>query len=394
MLITSQDDLLSFTDRAAKEDFLTVDTEFLREKTYYPKLCLIQIGLPGGDAAAIDPLAKAIDLEPVFALLRDKNILKIFHAARQDLEIFYQLMGEVPAPLFDTQIAAMVCGYGNSVGYESLVHNLTDATLDKAVQFTDWSRRPLSEKQLNYALGDVTHLVQVYHGLLAQLEKTNRTKWVFEEEKILANPDTYTNPPQDAWKRVKIKTNKPKVLATLRALAAWREERAQEKDLPRSWVMRDETLADMAAQAPKTADQLQKIRNMPKDQAHGRVGKELLALIKAVPHSDPADWPRKDKRKSLPSAAISMAELLKTQLRMVASDFEVAGKLIASNEDLEQIALYGDKAKDVPALEGWRYDIFGKHALAMGRGEIAIAMKDGAMVYYQVTPDMTAYKDS
>lgn len=391
MLITTQNDLEAFVSQCASQPFLTIDTEFLREKTYYPKLCLIQIGMPDGRAAAVDPLANEIDLEPVFGLMRDKDIMKIFHAGRQDLEIFYRLMDEVPAPFFDTQIAAMVCGFGDSVGYENLVRTLTGAGLDKAVQFTDWSRRPLSDRQLDYALGDVTHLVQVYEKLLETLDKRGRTKWVFEEKGILAAPETYQNPPEKAWQRVKIKTNKPVVLAILRDLAAWRETKAQTKDIPRPWVMRDETLADMAAQMPKTVDQLVKIRNMPKDAANGSTGAALLRIIAEAKASDPKTWPKKDKKRNLPPSIMATVELLKTQLRMIASQYEVAAKLIASPDDLELIAI--GQYDDTKAMRGWRLDIFGSEAKALVNGEIAIGLKDGIMMRYQISDDTPLHGD-
>lgn len=390
MLITSQNDLETFVSQCASQPFLTIDTEFLREKTYYPKLCLIQIGLPDGRAAAVDPLADGIDLEPVFALLRDKDILKIFHAGRQDLEIFYRLMDEVPAPFFDTQIAAMVCGFGDSVGYENLVRTLTGEGLDKAVQFTDWSRRPLSDRQLDYAIGDVTHLVRVYQKLLEALDKRGRTEWVLEEAAVLAAPETYQNLPENAWKRVKIKSNKPVVLAILKELAAWRETKAQTKDIPRPWVMRDETLADMAAQGPTTVDQLVKIRNMPKDAANGSTGAELLRIIKAAKASDSKTWPKKDKKKPLPPSVVATVELLKTQLRMVASQYEVAAKLIGSAEDLEMIAM--GQHDQTHTMRGWRAEIFGNEAKALVNGDIAIGLKDGKMMRYCVSADTPLHK--
>ena len=379
-------------DQAAKQPFLTIDTEFLREKTYYPKLCLIQIGMPDGKAAAIDPLASDIDLEPIFSVLRDSKIMKIFHAARQDLEIFYDLMGEVPAPLFDTQIAAMVCGYGDQIGYDNLVNQLTGVQIDKTVQFTDWSRRPLTDKQINYALGDVTHLVEVYKALLAELERRGRVDWVLQEEEILANPATYQNDPQEAWKRVKVKSGKPQILAVLQALAAWREERAQEKDLPRNWIMRDETLADMAAQMPRDVNKLSKIRNMPKDFAEGSGGKALLSVIEKALASNHKYWPQKDKKKPLSAKASATVDILKMLLRITASRYEVAARLIASSEDLEAIAV--DDEADVPLLKGWRRDVFGNEALALKSGIIAIGFKNGEIVQYAVDAKTKLYEGS
>ena len=385
MLITTQDALNDFMAEAANHPFLTVDTEFLREKTYHPKLCLIQIGTPDGKAAAIDPLSSNIDLDPVFAVLRDPNIIKIFHAARQDLEIFYKLMGEVPLPLFDTQIAAMVCGYGDQIGYDNLVRQTTGVQIDKTVQFTDWSRRPLSDHQIDYALGDVTHLVHAYEKLIAELDTRGRTQWVKEEDKILAAPETYQNDPAESWRRVKIKSNKPQVLAVLQAVAGWREERAQTKDIPRGWVMRDETLADMAAQAPTNTKQLNKIRNMPKDFPNSSGAQVVIDLIAAALKSDPATWPKKIKKKSLSPNAAACADILKMLLRVTAAECEVAARLIAPNDDIEAIA--ADDNADVMAMKGWRREVFGESAIALKNGSLALGFKDGEVVRYKTDGD-------
>ncbi|MCB9982562.1 MAG: ribonuclease D [Rhodospirillales bacterium] len=382
MLITEQTHLEEFCASLKGCDFITVDTEFLREKTYYPKLCLIQIGNPNGEAAAIDPLAHGLDLSPVYDLLSDEKILKVFHAGRQDLEIFFNLTGKVVAPLFDTQIAAMVCGYGDSVGYENLVRNITGNSLDKSVQYTDWSNRPLSEKQIDYALGDVTWLVEVYEKLAAELEKRGRTAWVFQEEEILADPATYANDPYEAWRRVKVKSPKPKTLAVLRELAAWRERRAQEKDLPKSWVMRDETLADMAAQMPKDVKHLKKIRNMSADMAEGRHGKMLLELINDAISSNPKNWPKPQKKKPVPSSVSATADILRMLLKIQAAEHGVATKLLSSTDDLEALAM--DDAADIPALKGWRYEIFGREALAVKNGALAVGLKGSNIVKYKV----------
>ncbi len=368
---------------------MTVDTEFLREKTYYPKLCLIQIGDPDKNAVAIDPLVEDLDLSGVFKLLRNPETLKVFHAARQDLEIFYNLMGEVPAPLFDTQIAAMVCGYGDSVGYENLVRNLTGNELDKSVQFTDWSNRPLSQKQLDYALGDVTHLVDVYDKLADQLEERGRTNWVYEEEETLLDPETYKNTPEKAWERIKIKTPKPKTLAVLRALAAWREETAQKRDIPKSWVMRDDTLVDMAAQAPTDVKQLKKIRNMSVDMAEGKIGKTLLPIIKDALDSDPASWPEKERKKPLPPSTAATMDVLKMLLKIECLQHGVAAKLVANIDDLEAIAR-SDKP-DTKAVHGWRYEVFGKDALALKAGKLAIGLKNGKITKYSVHDNSDLY---
>lgn len=385
MLITEQNALQTFCASLKNQAFITVDTEFLREKTYYPKLCLIQISGPDGKAKAIDPLDTGLDLAPVYDLLLDKDILKVFHAARQDLEIFFNLTGKVVEPLFDTQIAAMVCGYGDSVGYESLVRNITGHSLDKSVQYTDWSNRPLSDRQVNYALGDVTYLVEVYQKLSAELEKRGRTSWVYQEEEVLADPATYDIDPYETWRRVKVKSPKPKTLAILRELTAWREKRAQSKDLPRSWVLRDDTLADMAAQMPKNKNQLKKIRNMSPELADSHHGDKLLELIKKALESDPKTWPQPKKKNPVPPHVSATIDILRMLLKVQATKHGVATKLLVATEDLEALAL--DDHADIPAMKGWRYDIFGRHALALKKGELAVGLKGHKIAKYQVSHD-------
>ncbi len=381
MLITDQQTLEKFCADVQNSSYLTVDTEFLREKTYYPKLCLIQISDPDKNAAAIDPLAEGIDLAPVFELLFDPDILKIFHAGRQDMEIFFNLCTKVVAPLFDTQIAAMVCGYGDSVGYDNLVRNITNNSIDKSSQFTDWSHRPLSDKQIHYALGDVTHLVDVYESLAQELEKKDRMSWVFEEEGVLSNPETYQNNPANSWKRIKIKTPKARTLQILKYLAEWREKRAQKKDIPKSWVLRDDTLADMAGQAPSNVKQLSKIRNVSPALAGGRVGGDLLKLIKKAMDSDPDTWPQPTKKRKLPPHAAASVDVLKMLLKVQSQQHGVAAKLIANIDDIEAIALNESETK---ALQGWRLDIFGRDAIALKNGELAIGMKDNKIVKIEI----------
>lgn len=374
MIIKNQDELNNFCRDLAAHDFITIDTEFLREKTYYPKLCLVQLSGPDKNAKAIDPLVGDLDLTPLFDLLADESVLKIFHAARQDLEIFYNLTGKVVTPFFDTQIAAMVCGFGDSVGYENLVKNICNKQLDKSSQFTDWSNRPLSEKQLNYALGDVTHLVDIYKHLSQKLEERGRTSWVFQEEGVLNDPATYANDPQESYKRIKIRSPRPKTLAILRELAAWREKRAQDKDIPRPWVMRDDTLADMAGQAPKDAKHLAKIRNFSKDLARGSVGETLLEIIKKAGESDKSTWPKVVKRRPPPPHISSTIDILKLLLKVQCAENDVATKLVASKEDIEALAT--GNHSDVPAMQGWRYEVFGQHIEALKKGELAIGLKD------------------
>ncbi len=388
MLITEQNELVKFCASLEGCEFITVDTEFLREKTYYPKLCLIQIGAPDGRAAAIDPLTKGIDLQPVYDLLFNEEILKIFHAARQDMEIFYNLTQRLPNPIFDTQIAAMVCGYGDSIGYDNLVRNITGVQIDKSSQFTNWSLRPLSDKQIAYALGDVTHLVKVYESLAKTLDKRGRTEWVFQEEDILTDPATYQNFPYEAWRRIKIKTPKSKTLAVLRELAAWREIRAQEKNLPKPWVMKDDTLADMAAQAPTDVKGLKKIRNLGADFAQSRHGQDLIDLIKKAVNSDENTWPKPEKRKS-PSPSVSATiDLLKMLLKINAMQNDVATKLLSSTDDLELLAQ--DDNADIPALKGWRREVFGNEALMVKHGKLAVGMKDGKIVKFKINTETEA----
>lgn len=383
MVITEQSALNEICEHFKKAPFLMIDTEFLREKTYYPTLCLIQIGDPDKKAVAIDPFADGLDLSPVFDLLNDPNILKVFHAGRQDLEIFYEMTGKVVHPIFDTQIAAMVCGYGDSVGYESLVKQVTGHQLDKSSQYTNWSNRPLSQKQIDYALGDVTHLVDVYKALFEELEKRNRSAWLKQEEEVLSNPEAYQNDPYESWKRIKIKSPKAKTLAILRELSAWREKRAQDKNIPRPWVLRDETLADMAAQAPKDKKGLSKIRNMPAGVVKGKTAQQLLDLIGKAVATDPSTWPQPKPRKPPPSpAAKAKMDMLKMLLKIQAAQHEVAPKMIANKNDIEALAT--EDHADVPAMKGWRYEIFGKDVEDFKTGKIALGLKNGEIVKHKL----------
>lgn len=382
MFITRQDDLESFCARAAAQEYITIDTEFLREKTYYPKLCLIQIGLPDQEAVAVDPLGD-LDLQPVWDLFFDARILKVIHSGRQDLEIVYNLTGQVVRPLFDTQIAAMVCGYGESAGYEALVRDVTGQGLDKTAQFTNWAQRPLSDRQLSYALDDVIHLVTIYKHLRDKLITLGRVAWVEAEDAILTNPATYQVDVDQLWRRIKMRTAKPKNLVVLKFLAAWRERRAQEKDLPRNWVLRDETLADLAGQMPRNAEQLKKIRGVSADLAEGAIGKMILREIEAALASDAESWPRLPTRKQIPPQAAAIAEVLRMLLKIECHTLGVAPKIVASPEDLEDLALRDDAA--IPALQGWRYEVFGREALALKHGKIAIGIKEGKIEKFRIS---------
>lgn len=373
-VITDNKELKKLCKALSAEEFITIDTEFLRERTYYPKLCLIQVAGPDSEPYAIDPLAKGIDMEPVYDLLENEKVLKVFHAARQDLEIFYNLTGKVPTPVFDTQVAAMVCGFGESIGYNNLVSRICDAHIDKGAQFTDWSRRPLTKKQLSYALSDVTYLRDVYKELSQELGKEKRTEWVKEEMKILTSAETYQNPPELAWQRIKVKTRERKVLAVLKEVAAWREKEAQRRDVPRNRVLRDETLIDMAVHMPQNSDGLKRIRNIPGDIVRGKHAESLIKAIDKGMGTPKEKWPDLDKKTRFPSDLIPVLEMLKMLLRIQASEHDVAAKLIANTSDLELLAL-DDKA-DIPVLKGWRYKVFGKEALDLKHGKITLGLEN------------------
>lgn len=381
-IITENHELSLFCAELAHNEFITIDTEFLREKTYYPKLCLIQLSGPNKKAKAIDPLVKGLDLTPLFDLLQNQNVVKVFHAARQDLEIFFYHTNHVVSPIFDTQIAAMVCGYGDSVGYESLVRDITDAKIDKSSQFTDWSLRPLSEKQLTYAIGDVTHLCDIYLHLKKKLEEQNRHHWLKQEEEILNNPDTYLIMPDKAWERIKIRSPKSKNLIILKELAKWREEKAQQRNVPKSWVIRDEVLADIARQAPKDKKQLAKIRTISEDTAKGKMGDHILSAIDTALNQPKETWPQPKIHNQHPSHIHATIDILKMLLKMQSAEHRVAPKLIANSSDLEKIAL--DDNADIRALKGWRHDIFGKDAIAIKHGKCAIGMKNGKITKFNI----------
>lgn len=370
-VITTSAELSAFIDRIRHTEYVTVDTEFMREKTYWPQLCLVQVA-GATEAAAIDPLAPGIDLAPLFDLMNDPSVLKVFHAARQDLEIFYHLTGKVPAPLFDTQVAAMVCGFGDSVGYETLITKLTPARIDKSSRFTDWSHRPLTDRQITYALSDVTHLRPAYEKIRAKLERTGRAEWLGDEMAILSDPATYRTEPEDAWKRLKVRTEKPRFLAILKEVAAWREREAQRKDLPRNRVLRDEALVEIAAHAPTNADDLGRTRGLGAGAAQGRYGAELLAAIQTALAIPDAKLPRPDPRVEPAPGIAPIVELLRVLLKMVCDENEVASRLVANSADLEAIA--GSDHADVPALTGWRRALFGEAALKLKHGQLALAI--------------------
>ena len=373
-VIADSTSLTKFCDRLIKSSYITVDTEFMRDQTYWPRLCLVQIA-DEHEAAAIDTLAKGIDITPLLNLLTNTRILKIFHAARQDLEIFYRLMGRLPSPIFDTQIAAMVCGFGDSAGYDTLVRKLTDETIDKSSRFTDWALRPLSQRQINYALGDVTHLRQVYIKLNEMLGQNNRHNWMDEELSILRDTKNYTFEPEDAWRRIKYRAPKPRFLAILKEVAAWREIEAQNKDIPRNRIVRDESLVEISHHAPKTINDLSRARGLSLKKAEGSLGKALLNAVKVGLNVPSENLPEVKRDAPLPKGIGPITDLLKVLLKLKCEKHDVAQKLIATVNDMEQIAAFGQNA-NVPALQGWRQEVFGIDALRLRSGQLAMVIKD------------------
>ncbi|WP_134498761.1 ribonuclease D [Microvirga pakistanensis] len=374
-LITTTEALSDACSRLSQHPFVTVDTEFLRETTYYPKLCLIQMAGPDPENAfLIDPLADGISLEPFMALMSDKRIVKVFHSARQDLEIIWNLGSIVPEPLFDTQVAAMVCGYGDSVSYEQLVNDLAKAKVDKSSRFTDWSRRPLSDAQLTYALSDVTHLVKVYEALMVQLEKNGRLAWLDEEMSILTSPETYQADPENAWRRLVGRLRKPREVAVLMEVAAWREREAQGRDVPRGRILKDDALIDIATSAPRSVEALGRLRSIPNGFERSRTGADILEAVERGLARDPSAiaMPERSRGRGNTGAVV---DLLKVLLKAVAEQEGVAPKIVATVEELEAIA-DSDHA-DVPSLHGWRRTLFGDKALALKNGQLGLVLERG-----------------
>ena len=365
--------LTAFCDRQKGAEFITVDTEFVREKTYYPILCLVQIAGPE-EEVVIDAMAPGIDLSPIADLFSDTAVLKVLHASRQDNEIFYNLFGAVPKPIFDTQIAAMVCGFGDQVAYGTLVQKLARVAIEKTSRFADWSHRPLTERQLQYALSDVTHLRQAYEKLSAELNQTGRASWLDSEMMILNDIATYEMKPCEAWKRIKSRTTNGKFLAVLREVAAWREEEAQKRNIPRNRILRDDSLLDISAHTPKNTKALSRTRGMPKGFANGRLADGLLKAIERGINTREHDRPKITPREHLPKGLGPLTDLLKTLLKLLCEDAKVAPKLVASADDLERIAAFGDI--DIPALKGWRREIFGEQALALIAGRLGLTATD------------------
>ncbi|TMV13377.1 ribonuclease D [Arenibacterium halophilum] len=377
--ITTTEDLAEFCTAAAAHPYVTVDTEFLRERTYYSKLCLVQLAMPGDTddtAVLVDPLADGLSLEPLYDLFRDTSVVKVFHAARQDLEIFWVDAKVFPEPLFDTQVAAMVCGFGEQVGYETLVRKIARASVDKTSRFTDWSRRPLSDAQKSYALADVTHLRDIYEFLAAELMKTGRDRWVAEELEILTSPETYDIQPDRAWERLKTRTNSPRFLGIVRELAAFRERHAQENNIPRNRVYKDDALMELASAKPKSLNDLGNLRLLLREARKGAIAEGIVAAVKRGMDCPNDDLPKPDRSREKMQINPALADLLRVLLKSKTESAGVAAKLIASSAELDAISA-GER--DVPALRGWRLEVFGNDALALCNGKIALAAKGGSV---------------
>lgn len=378
--ITKTDDLAQFCAAAAQAPYVTVDTEFLRERTYYSLLCLVQLAYPGDgktDAVLVDPLADGLSLDPLYDLFRNENVVKVFHAARQDLEIFSINADVIPTPLFDTQVAAMVCGFGEQVAYDKLVKQLAATSVDKTSRFTDWSRRPLTDAQKTYALADVTHLRVIYEKLSAQLEKSGRGKWVAEENAVLTDPATYRIDPAEAWQRVKTRTQSGRFMAVVRELARFREDYAQTKNMPRNRVFKDDALVEVASAKPKNMGDLGKMRLLLRDARKGAIAEGIIAAVKVGVNCPPDQVPVVDKSRERLQVNPAIADMLRVLLKARAEDAGVAQKLIASAAELDQIAA-GDR--DVKALTGWRHEVFGADALELCAGKVGLAVRGKTVV--------------
>ncbi|MBN9017068.1 MAG: ribonuclease D [Rhizobiales bacterium] len=371
-MIVSTEDLAAACQRFATHSYVTVDTEFMRETTYWPKLCIIQIASED-EAVIIDAEAPGLDLAPFFALMADEKVMKVFHAARQDIEIVWHLGGILPHPIFDTQVAAMVCGFGESISYDQLVSRITGHSIDKTSRFTDWSHRPLSAHQIDYALADVTHLRDVYKSLRDKLDRQQRSEWVSEEMAVLTSVDTYQVEPEQAWKRLKLRIKKPLQLAVLQELAAWREREAQARDVPRGRVIKDDAIYEIAEQHPTTAEALGRLRSIPKGFERSRVGEEILAMVQKAAAIPKDKLPRVPKTRSTADNNGAAVDLLKVLLKMTSEEHGVAARVIATVDELEAIA--NDDNADVPPLAGWRRELFGDNALKLKRGAIALRLE-------------------
>ncbi|SFZ82005.1 ribonuclease D [Devosia enhydra] len=369
-VIRTTGELAEFCRRAAEFDYVTVDTEFLRETTYWPRLCLLQMATED-EAVLVDPLADGLSLQPFYALLANAEVTKVFHAARQDIEIFVKATGKVPVNIYDTQIAASVCGFGDSISYDNLVRAIVNEEIDKSSRFTDWSHRPLTDKQLRYALADVTHLRDIYKALKDQVERTRRQDWVADELDTLNSIDTYVVKPEQAWERIKAKLSRPRDLAALKVIAEWRERRAQETDQPRSRVLKDEAVVELAMQRPLTPEAFEKLRAVQRGYGRSSAAGEIIALLKGVEELPKSELPDMPDRQRGPSPKGAVGDLVRVLLKAVSEQHGVAGRIIANSEDIDALVL--DDDADVPALKGWRRKLFGEKALAIKHGRLGLA---------------------
>ena len=382
-VITTQAELETVVGEFEKSAFVTVDTEFIRETTFWPELCLIQIASPGV-TALIDPLSSNIDLDPFFRLMANEAVTKVFHAARQDIEIVFHRGGLIPHPVFDTQVAAMVCGFGDSVSYDQLVQRITGKHLDKSSRFTDWRHRPLSEKQLTYALADVTHLIDVYQHLKVELERENRAHWLNEEMDVLTSRETYDPKPEDAWKRLKMRLRKPQELAVVQAVSTWRELEARERNVPRGRVLKDDAIYEIAQQQPRDTTALGRLRTTPKGWERSSTASALIEIINKALALPKEEMPRAPRPQQQAEGSNAAAELLKVLLRLVAEKEGVAAKVLATSDDIDRIASEGENA-DVQALHGWRREVFGNVAIRLVRGEIGIKFDQRKIAVFDIT---------
>ncbi|WP_417671852.1 ribonuclease D [Roseibium sp.] len=382
-VITNTTELADACGRLAANDYVTVDTEFLRETTFWPKLCVIQMAGPDM-AFIVDALAENLDLSPFFELMRDNSVTKVFHAARQDIEIVFHMGGLIPAPLFDTQVAAMVCGFGDSISYDQLIYKVTGARIDKSSRFTDWARRPLTQKQLDYALADVTHLRDAYQFLKANLAEQNRSHWVEDEMKVLTSEGTYRTEPANAWQRLKMRVRKPIELAVMMEVAAWREAEAQGRNVPRSRVVKDDAIYEIAAQQPQSAEALGRLRTIPRGFERSKSADEILKAVRRAVAIPRDKLPKLPKGRQAPDGSAAAVDLLKVLLKLVSEAHGVASKVIATVDDLEKIA--ADDNADVAAMKGWRRELFGETALKLKRGEVALAFRDRQIVALDQEP--------
>lgn len=376
-LVKSTQELISACSTLSSAEFVAVDTEFMRESTFWPDLCLIQMAA-GKEEVIVDTLSEDIDLKPFYDLMADESVVKVFHAARQDIEIVHHQADIIPTPIFDTQIAAMVCGFGESASYGLLVKKLLNHELDKSSRFTDWSRRPLSDKQLTYAIGDVTHLRDLYPKLRDKLNRNGRVRWLDEEMSVLTQPATYESRPEDAWKRLKMKVRSKKALGVMMDLARWREEEAQRQNVPRRRILKDEAIYDIAAQAPTTEQELDRLRSVHQGFARSNRGKGVVSAVKRGLERDPNTLPSIKRNEPLTASGLAVLDLLRVLLKSAAARHGVASKLIATSDELERIAR--DEEDDLSSLKGWRYELFGADAIALREGKLGLGVEDGRVV--------------